>query len=70
MMHRAKTLQDCLISIFSKCCIFFYFSGCVSLNIPPLTWGVTTAGVTGAADAVLQPGAVGEGVSLVWRPGR
>lgn len=34
------------------------------------TWGVTTAGGTGAADAVLQPGAVGEGVPLVWRPGR
>lgn len=33
-------------------------------------WGVTTTGGTGAADAVLQPGAVGEGVSLVRRPGR
>lgn len=35
-----------------------------------LTWGVPTAGGTGAAAAVLQPRAVGEGVSLVWRPGR
>lgn len=35
-----------------------------------LTWGVATAGGAGAAAAVLQPRAVGEGVSLVWRPGR
>lgn len=35
-----------------------------------LTWGVPTAGGAGAAAAVLQPRAVGEGVSLVWRPGR
>lgn len=33
-------------------------------------WGAAATGGTGAADAVLQPGAVGEGVSLVWRPGR
>lgn len=35
-----------------------------------LTGGVPTAGGTGGAAAVLQPGAVGEGVTLVWRPGR
>lgn len=35
-----------------------------------LTWGVTTTGGAGAAAAVLQPRAVGEGVSLVWRPRR
>lgn len=33
-------------------------------------WGVTPAGGAGAADAVLQPGAVGQRVSLVRRPGR
>lgn len=33
-------------------------------------WGVTATVGTGGADAVLQPGAVGEGVPLVWRPGR
>lgn len=32
----------------------------------PHAWGVTTTGGTGAAVAVLQPRAVGEGVSLVW----
>lgn len=36
----------------------------------PHAWGVTTTGGTGAAVAVLQPRAVGEGVSLVRRAGR
>lgn len=39
-------------------------------NLTSLTWGVTATVGTGGADAVLQPGAVGEGVPLVWRPGR
>lgn len=34
------------------------------------TWRVTATGVTGAAHTVLQPGTVGEGVTLVWRPSR
>lgn len=39
-------------------------------NLTSLTWGVTTTVGTSSADAVLQPGAVGEGVPLVWSPGR
>lgn len=39
-------------------------------HLTSLTWGVTTTGGTGAAHAVLQPGGVGEGVSLVWSPSR
>lgn len=34
-----------------------------------LTWRAATTVAAGAADAVLQPGAVGEGVALVRRPG-
>lgn len=35
-----------------------------------LTWGTATTVAARAADAVLQPGAVGEGVPFVRRPGR
>lgn len=45
--------------------------GCsVVKRVFPHAWGVTTTGGTGAAVAVLQPRAVGEGVSLVRRAGR
>lgn len=51
----------------------FQFDSDVS-PLPPFRftrpWRAAAAGVTGAADAVLQPGAVVEGVSLVGRPGR
>lgn len=33
-------------------------------------WGAPAAGGTGAADAILQPSAVGEGIPLVWRSSR
>lgn len=46
-------------------CIFIY----IYLKLC-FTWRVTATGVTGAAHTVLQPGAVGEGVTRVWRPSR
>lgn len=71
-MYFKKNKTFILYTVYCFCFVLFYFLpyNCFFRDLPCLTRGVATTGVTGAAHAVLQPGAVGEGVSLMWRPSR